>query len=113
MIHLLSAVVKLASSPKKTVGVLSPTKNSGGASASVKPVASRIPSYKPAIKTPSLPTRASKSYDVSCINPPKTKTSASVGIVWIPTKKNKNKDVVYNPHNYDHYKERSSTTNNL
>ncbi|KAJ0183935.1 hypothetical protein K1T71_000358 [Dendrolimus kikuchii] len=108
-------IVNLASAPKKPVGMLAAGKST--ASTTTKPVSSRTPSFKPAGKSPSLPSRASKpinkSYDLAPINAPKKKSSTGFGIIWIPTRKNKKKDVVYNAHNYDHYKERSPTMYNF
>ncbi|XP_028171969.1 uncharacterized protein LOC114361192 [Ostrinia furnacalis] len=43
----------------------------------------------------------------SFINPKDNKSKTTFGIIWIPTRKNKKKDLVFNSHKYERYKEKS------
>lgn len=43
----------------------------------------------------------------SFVSPKSNKATTSFGIIWIPTRKNKKKDLVFNSHNYERYQEKS------
>lgn len=102
--------------PKKAAKVAAAGKSAASTSGKPRTVG-KVPSFNPAGKSPSMPSRSnkfsSKSNDLTTFNNPKIKSSTSFGFIWIPSRKNKKKDVVYNPHNYEHYKERSPTMYNF